>query len=84
MKGYLAAHRGASLPLPRSKTHLPRIMQKNAVFDYQVRAAVGMLDRMFARGSLEGATAFPELKVGGEVQFNEIVDDPLKRWERFR
>jgi len=75
---------GRSLPLPRAKEQMPKIMMKNAVFDYQVKSAVTLIDKLFARGSGEGSCIFPELKVRGEVVFNEVEDDELARWDRFR
>jgi hypothetical protein len=73
------------VPPDRAKEQRPKIMQKNAVFDYQVKSAIGMVDKLFARGAeLSEFVRFPELKVQGEVVENEIEEDWLERWERFK
>ena len=63
---YLRDNRGSSLPVNRGSL-MPPIRRANAAFDYQVSTAIGMVDRMFMRGSLEGTTKFPEKKVEKEV-----------------
>jgi len=85
IKAWEERSRKDKLPRPRAAEQRPKIMQKNVVFDYQVMAAVGLVDKLFARGAEESKTAvFPELKVAGQTVFNEIEDDSLKRWERFK
>ena len=74
---------GTSLPKTRTSV-VPVIHQKNGTFDYQVKTAIGMLDKMFKRGEFEGTTRFPEVKIRGQVIDNEVKDDDLERWERYR
>jgi len=75
--------RGTTLPKTRTST-IKEIHQKNATFDYQVSAAIGLVDRMFKRGQFEGTTRFPVVKNRGQVVDNEVQDDIFGRWERFR